>query len=180
MTIAHDALLTRWPRLHRWIEEAADDLVARDRLSTAATAWDADGRDPGGLLRGVRLDAAAQLRDRGTLVLDDREQALVDASLDAAEAERARIVRQLDRERRGNRRLRLAILTTIALLAVAVTAGVLAARQRTNADEPRTRRPSPPSRTGPSSNATSSPSWHGCSRRRRTAATRACRASGRC
>ena len=34
--IAHEALLTRWPRLHAWLSEAPDEKRALDRLADRA------------------------------------------------------------------------------------------------------------------------------------------------
>jgi hypothetical protein len=48
--VAHEALLTGWPRLTQWIEDHADALRARRDLERDANAWDAAGR-PGAALR---------------------------------------------------------------------------------------------------------------------------------
>jgi DNA-binding SARP family transcriptional activator len=37
--IAHEALLTGWPRLHGWLEDGRSRAAVRERLATAATAW---------------------------------------------------------------------------------------------------------------------------------------------
>jgi hypothetical protein len=37
--IAHEALLTRWPRLHAWLNEAPDDKRVLDRLAERAAEW---------------------------------------------------------------------------------------------------------------------------------------------
>ena len=44
--IAHEALLTEWDRLARWIDEARDDIQAQRRLTTAAAEWEERSRDP--------------------------------------------------------------------------------------------------------------------------------------
>ncbi|MFI6936691.1 helix-turn-helix domain-containing protein [Streptomyces sp. NPDC050287] len=59
--LAHEALITSWPRLGRWIDEDRVRLVAQRRLGEDARAWLELGRDPGALYRGVRLDRAAEL-----------------------------------------------------------------------------------------------------------------------
>ena len=44
--VAHEALLREWPRLRAWLEEDVQGRRLHRRLSDAARAWDADGRDP--------------------------------------------------------------------------------------------------------------------------------------
>ncbi|MGE5132603.1 MAG: hypothetical protein ACM32E_06790, partial [Gemmatimonadota bacterium] len=56
--LAHDTLLTAWPRLRAWIEAGRDDLRTGRRISDAARAWDAAGRDSAALLRGGQLAIA--------------------------------------------------------------------------------------------------------------------------
>ncbi|MCX4986597.1 helix-turn-helix domain-containing protein [Streptomyces sp. NBC_00572] len=58
--LTHEALITGWPRLARWIEEDRDHLRLHRRLTEAAELWNAVDRDPGALLRGTRLTAATQ------------------------------------------------------------------------------------------------------------------------
>ncbi|MYY05066.1 MULTISPECIES: hypothetical protein [unclassified Streptomyces] len=56
--LAHEALLTAWPRLRGWIDEDRERLRLHRRLTEAATGWQDLGRDPGALYRGVRLSTA--------------------------------------------------------------------------------------------------------------------------
>ena len=37
--LTHDALLTAWPRLRAWIEESAEELRTRRRISSGARTW---------------------------------------------------------------------------------------------------------------------------------------------
>ena len=53
--IAHDALLTAWPRLRVWIDAGLDDLRTRRRISEAARTWEETGRDSSALPRGLQL-----------------------------------------------------------------------------------------------------------------------------
>ena len=57
VTIAHEALLSSWPRLSGWIDGGRDDHLIRQRLDEAAAAWNRD-RDASVLYRGKRLTAA--------------------------------------------------------------------------------------------------------------------------
>ncbi|MCY1136486.1 hypothetical protein OWR29_00635 [Actinoplanes sp. Pm04-4] len=127
--LAHEALLHAWPRLVGWIAANRDDLRTHLRISEATAVWEAHGRDPDTLYRGVRLEQAARLRDR----LNPRERSFIDA---ASAAEQARIAA----EQRATRRLRrlVAVLAALAVLlagtaAVAVTAQRSATRQRNDA-----------------------------------------------
>ena len=57
--IAHDALLTAWPRLRSWIDAGQDDLRTRRRISEAARIWEETGRDSSALPRGLQLAIAS-------------------------------------------------------------------------------------------------------------------------
>jgi serine/threonine protein kinase len=57
--LVHASLITTWPTLARWLEEAQDDAALEGRLSAAAKAWEASGFAEGQLWRG---DAAAEAR----------------------------------------------------------------------------------------------------------------------
>ncbi|MGW0709547.1 nSTAND1 domain-containing NTPase [Streptomyces sp. NPDC002643] len=59
--LAHEALISGWPRLRDWIEEDRERLRERHRLSEAARAWEELGQDPGALYRGTRLSVAEEL-----------------------------------------------------------------------------------------------------------------------
>jgi WD40 repeat protein/transcriptional regulator with XRE-family HTH domain len=59
--LAHEALITGWPRLAGWIEEGRDRLRAQRRLGEAARGWEELERDPGALYRGTRLARAEEL-----------------------------------------------------------------------------------------------------------------------
>ena len=61
----HEALLERWPRLARWLEEDAQGRRLHRHLTQAATDWDAAGREPSELYRGARLAAALEWADAG-------------------------------------------------------------------------------------------------------------------
>lgn len=100
--IAHEALLSAWPRLRGWLDE--DQVVLRlSRLLTqAAVEWQESGRDEGFLLRGSRLDQLTPLA-HAPILLTDVERAYLDDSLTARRARRAteeaRRQRELDTAR---------------------------------------------------------------------------------
>lgn len=120
--ISHEALLTGWPRLAGWLDEAREELLLRQRLSTAAAEWHGD---PDALYRGTRL-AAAREWAAGRTDLSDGESRFLAASAEAEEArEQAR--------RRGARRLRTLAAGLAAALLLAVAGGIVALAQRGNA-----------------------------------------------
>ncbi|NEA20534.1 helix-turn-helix domain-containing protein [Streptomyces halstedii] len=116
--LAHEALITSWPRLHAWVEEARDRLRAHRRLTEAAHTWEGLARDPGALYRGTRLATADEhLADQP---LTPVEQTFLTAS-------RTTRTREVRRRR--------TLLTTLAaLLALALVAGITAWQQSRTSD----------------------------------------------
>ncbi|MFW6689972.1 DNA-binding protein [Streptomyces sp. MAR4 CNX-425] len=118
--LAHEALLTAWPRLRGWIEEDRERLRAQRRLTEAARGWEELDRDPGALYRGSLLAQAEEL-------FADRPQELTAgeaAFLAAGTAARAR----------ERRRFRGLLSTVVALLVLALVAGSFAWQQDRAAD----------------------------------------------
>lgn len=58
--IAHEALITVWPTLHKWINERRDAEKTRRRLEAKVQEWDRLGGGSGGLLDAVELAEARQ------------------------------------------------------------------------------------------------------------------------
>ncbi|MEV0220583.1 helix-turn-helix domain-containing protein [Streptomyces sp. NPDC050704] len=114
--IAHEALITAWPRLRGWIEEDRERLRVHRNLTEAAHAWQELGREKGALCRGSRL-AAAQEHFGGAPRedLNDLEHAFLDASR--------------DHEQKGRRRYRLVLTAVTAALCLALVAAGLAVGQ---------------------------------------------------
>ena len=116
--LAHEALITAWPRLSGWIDAEREQLRAHRRLTEAARTWDELGRDPGALYRGTRLATA--------------EEQLADASLTAPE--RAFLTAS-SRARRAERRRRRGLVGALAtLLVLALVAGAVAWQQGRTSD----------------------------------------------
>jgi WD40 repeat protein len=129
--VSHEALLTGWPRLHGWLDEASARAHDREQLTAAALSWDEGGRDPGELYRGTRLQAALDL---DALDLSPLEREFVACSTAAVEqglaAERARA----DREALGRRRSRAVALGLAITLVAAALVGGYALRQQRSAE----------------------------------------------
>jgi WD40 repeat protein len=143
--VAHEALVRNWPRLVAWLEDERMTMRQRRRLTTAAEQWEALGRDPGALLRGVLLDEALRVED-----LNELETAFVQAGLaarqleeeeklraqqQALQAETAQKIAEMERKRASEQAraawfLRVAFGVAILLFIAAV---VLAGRANNNA-----------------------------------------------
>ena len=59
--LAHEALITCWPRLHNWIEQDRERLRHHRMLTEATRTWLDHDQDPGTLYRGTRLARAEEL-----------------------------------------------------------------------------------------------------------------------
>ncbi|MCX4679202.1 WD40 repeat domain-containing protein [Streptomyces sp. NBC_01433] len=130
--LAHEALITAWPRLRDWVAEDRERLRLQRRLTEAARTWEELDRDEGALYRGARLaavrDWAAHHRIRSELTAF--EHVFLDASIALEDDERAVAVR------RGRRLACLAACLAV-LLIVVTGVSVVAVRQRHKALESR-------------------------------------------
>ncbi|MET9731121.1 helix-turn-helix domain-containing protein [Streptomyces sp. NPDC006458] len=131
--IAHEALLHAWPRLREWIDADRAGLLVHQQFAHAAAEWEREGRDPSALYRGSRLETARAWAEDAE-GLSPLEEAFLAAALAEEDAGK--------RLARRRTRLRQATLATLAvLLGLALTAGALAAHQRSAAlSEERTAR----------------------------------------
>ncbi len=146
--LAHEALLTHWPRLAAWIEEYRVTERRRLQLKAMAQQWSSLAQDPSTLLRGLLLEEAQQYDD-----LDENETAFVEASI--RERNRAALQREQERQQqlqqaealaderqlrlgekeRMTHRLSVVLIVLAIVFAVAVGAGLLASRNATIAEE---------------------------------------------
>ncbi|GHC83950.1 nSTAND1 domain-containing NTPase [Streptomyces flavofungini] len=58
--LAHEALITSWPRLGSWVDAHRDRLRAHRHLTEAARTWEELKHDGGALYRGARLTTAVE------------------------------------------------------------------------------------------------------------------------
>ncbi|WP_435177698.1 nSTAND1 domain-containing NTPase [Actinacidiphila sp. bgisy145] len=123
LALAHEALITAWPRLRTWISEERDRLLAHRRLADAAASWQEAERDPALLYQGSRLADAAEAFPPGDPSLNTAEREFLTLSL----RRRSRSVRR--------RRLFVALLAVLSLLTS--TAAVVALQQRAGAQRAR-------------------------------------------
>ncbi|MFF1605321.1 helix-turn-helix domain-containing protein, partial [Streptomyces mirabilis] len=129
--LAHEALLTAWPRLRGWIEQDRERLRAHRKLTEAAGAWEELGCDPGALYRGSRLAIAQEhFGDAPPGDLTGLEHAFLTASLATRKQEERAAART-------TRRLRSLTVTLSVLLLLAVTASLIAWQQSRTSDQQR-------------------------------------------
>ncbi len=134
LEVAHEALLTAWPRLAAWLEEDAAGRVVRRRLAPAARDWDAAGRPADELQRGARLAAALDWADRPDADPAPVERAFLDASRAAADAELAAAHRRADREAAARQRTRWLAAGLATVLAAVLVVAVVAVRAEQDAE----------------------------------------------
>jgi DNA-binding SARP family transcriptional activator/WD40 repeat protein len=132
--IAHEALLTGWPRLHGWLEDGRSRAAVRERLATAATAWEQADHDPAELYRGTRLQAALDTAAASPEDLTPLERAFLTESADEADRQLAEQRARADREARGRRRARLVAAGLAVALVFAASAGGYAINKQRQAD----------------------------------------------
>ena len=131
--VAHEALLREWPRLRTWLEEDRELIRRRRAVADQAADWELGGRQPSDLLGGVRLELARDdlALSAGGWTASARDY--VEQSVLAREAAREGERRQLEAERRSNRRLRVLLGAVGLLLVAAVVAGAVATNARQTA-----------------------------------------------
>ena len=126
VAVAHEALISAWPRLHRWLTDDRASLLIHRRLTDAAHTWISLRRDPGALYRGAQLAAARAFADDRRDELNQHERDFLRASNAVAEAEQ-------DSARRHARLLTRFVAGISVLLVIALLGGAVAVRQRQDA-----------------------------------------------
>ncbi|GGX14248.1 nSTAND1 domain-containing NTPase [Streptomyces lomondensis] len=122
--LAHEALITAWPRLRAWIDAERDRLRVHRALSEAARTWQALGQENAALYAGSRLSAA---RDAFPPVTGSDE---------LTPLERRFLTSSLRRRHRASllRRTVVAVLAALALLATGTAVVALQARATAQAE----------------------------------------------
>jgi WD40 repeat protein len=129
--IAHDVLLQAWPRLRGWLEEDQTSMILHGRLAEDTAQWQANGRSPAALYRGVQLAATRQAvrvwaADPGRY-----------PPLAAGETDFLRASGRAANRGRWRRRTLAGFLAVLVIAALA-GAGIAVKRARANADQQRT------------------------------------------
>ncbi|HAJ36923.1 MAG TPA: hypothetical protein DCL15_14665 [Chloroflexi bacterium] len=156
--LVHEALIRSWGQLREWMNEDRDFRRWQQRLRTYLQQWIASDREADALLRGVVLTEAERWISLRREDLSQNEQALIDASVAArnanlAEIEHARQVelartqelamaemqraeaehQRAEVERTARRRLRVLTFGLTGVLAVAIVAAAFAFSQQAQA-----------------------------------------------
>ncbi|MFK4064493.1 helix-turn-helix domain-containing protein [Streptomyces sp. NPDC029674] len=120
--LAHESLISSWPRFRQWVEEDRELLRAHRQLTEAARTWDDLGCDQGAVYRGARLDTADEL-----FAAPERAAALTSLERSFLAASRA--------ARTGERRRRHGLIGALSLLVVlSLVAGAVAWQQGRTSD----------------------------------------------
>ena len=117
--VAHEALLTHWPRLAGWLAEDEQGRALRRHLAPAAAEWATTGRPDAELYRGARLASALDWAGDRLADLTGVENDFLAASRDYSDRELADEIARADRQARGRRRLLAALAAAVSLLLVA-------------------------------------------------------------
>ena len=121
--LAHEALLSGWPRLRAWIDEDRELLRVHRRLAEDAATWNALGRDRAPSTAALASAPPRKFRgDRRRNLLTEVERAFLTGSTDTRDRETRAAVR-------AARRLRTLIISLSALLVSGLVAGGLAWHQ---------------------------------------------------
>ncbi len=129
--LAHEALITCWPRLREWIDADRERLRHHRQLTDAARTWLEHDRDPGTLYRGTRLARAEELfagEDRSYDGLTSEETAFLVTAAEQRAAEQQAATR-------ARRRSRTLAASLCAVLAVALVVGLTALRLRQDSEK---------------------------------------------
>lgn len=124
--IAHEALIRRWVRFTRWLDDNREELQLQRRIAVQAQEWKNAGEDPSFLAVGVRLQQFEQWFTHTQLGISLIEMQYVTQSiyrrerLKAEEAERQ--AREEALEKRSQDRLR--ALLTVMFIAVIIAGGL--------------------------------------------------------
>ena len=106
LEVAHEALLTEWPRLHDWIADARVDVQRRASLGTAAIEWDASGRNPDYLFAGTRLAEYERWSGESSLALTTLEREFLGEAVAKRESDVQADAERTAREEALDRRAR--------------------------------------------------------------------------
>jgi basic membrane lipoprotein Med (substrate-binding protein (PBP1-ABC) superfamily)/DNA-binding SARP family transcriptional activator len=126
--VAHEALLTAWPRFDAWIGDSRDDLRRHASITTALREWQLADRHPDYLLASARVADFDGWDDTSSISLNEPEREFLAASFDRVAALRAEDDRLRAEEARSRRRLWALVGTLAGALGVAALflAGVFA------------------------------------------------------
>lgn len=132
--LAHEAIISSWPRLADWINESRDDLRMQQRIERAATEWIESDRNPDLLYHGTPLSTARDWQKNYGQNLNVQEKDFLNA---AAELEHSELQRnQLAAKRvRAQRRLAFSTLTLLTIAATVLSVVAFSAFRKASNNE---------------------------------------------
>jgi basic membrane lipoprotein Med (substrate-binding protein (PBP1-ABC) superfamily)/DNA-binding SARP family transcriptional activator len=122
--MAHEYLISKWPRMAHWVEAHSEDLERVRVLDAEVSEWVDAGRSEDYLLRGDRLASFETWSDRTSLWLTRAEAEFIDDSLALRARERKALQERIEREEslaKSARRRLWAFGATVTALAAVVT-----------------------------------------------------------
>ena len=123
--VAHEALLSDWPRLREWIEYGREDVLRHAMLTNAIAEWQDSNEHIDYLLSGERLTDYERWAAKSTLQLNSEELDYLAASIAhrdrEQEAESQRVARETSLGRKARRSV-IGLTIALALLSVVVAA----------------------------------------------------------
>lgn len=111
--LVHEALISHWGRLRRWLDEVRGDHRLAADLEEAARVWERQGRGEDACLSGLQLEEVVDAKHHRALSLTPLAARFVEASVAAEGARRVR-----------RRRARMGLAALMALLFVALSGAV--------------------------------------------------------
>lgn len=129
--VSHESIFKVWPDLARWLENARDFLIGRERLTDAAALWEERGRDNSELLRGVMLERAQEWIVENPLRFTKLEREFSEISIETARVEKER--------QRKRQRMVLVTAVTVALVFAILSAITTYSYQRATEAELQTK-----------------------------------------
>ena len=113
--VSHEALISKWTRLHNWLGEAYEDIRLQKKLSEDVAAWIHVGKPTDRLYRGSQLLEAQVWRTQN--IPSQNEEAFLQASIAEREREKAA---EKQKQRRYTRRIVLVGIGGLGLAAAAI------------------------------------------------------------
>jgi serine/threonine protein kinase len=131
--VAHEALIRQWQRLRAWLSDTREDVRLQRLLAAESQEWDENNRDASFLLRGGRLVQFEDWYKYSTIALTPTDIEFIEASVAERErvdeADRIRLLREREAERRARRNLQLLLVGAFIALIVAGALAFLAFQQ---------------------------------------------------
>ncbi len=122
--VTHEAIIREWNRLRAWLDASRNDVRLQRNLAALTAEWLAAGRDPSYLLRDARLRQFEMWAQESTVELTTDERAFIDTSLQEQAKRQTIEQRRAENERKLEQSARNRLRILVAVMAVALLAGI--------------------------------------------------------